>query len=193
MRAPPCSRWSPRPPSRSPSARARSSASTWPSPSAAKPAAWSPRSPAPAWWVRTPWPGCVAYGGGVGEGRGPARHPSRHQRRMRTARLASVRDMETLVEHGGAADVDLLEPLWLAVHRQHQRVMPELRPYVTDVTTWRERRSLYQQLFAEHGAILLLARDGDRLVGYGLGYTMPVAGTWLADTWVTGDRVAEIE
>jgi ribosomal protein S18 acetylase RimI-like enzyme len=101
--------------------------------------------------------------------------------------------METLVEHGGAADLDLLEPLWLAVHRQHQRVMPELRPYVTDVTTWRERRSLYQQLFAEHEAILLLARDGDRLVGYGLGYTMPVAGTWLADTWVTGDRVAEIE
>jgi ribosomal protein S18 acetylase RimI-like enzyme len=101
--------------------------------------------------------------------------------------------MDRLVEQGSAADVDLLEPLWLAVHRQHRRVMPELGPYVTDVTTWRERRSLYQQLFAEHGAILLLARDGDRLVGYALGYTMSVAGTWLADTWETAERIAEIE
>jgi ribosomal protein S18 acetylase RimI-like enzyme len=97
------------------------------------------------------------------------------------------------VEPGGIAHLDLLEPLWVAVHHQHQRAMPELAPYVTDAVTWRERRDLYRQLFADHEPVLLLARDEDRLVGYALGYTMPVAGTWLADTWATGTHVAEIE
>jgi ribosomal protein S18 acetylase RimI-like enzyme len=100
---------------------------------------------------------------------------------------------EFVVERGGMADLDLVEPLWVAVHHQHQRAMPELRPYVSDATTWRERRSLYDQLFAERDPILLLGRyDGD-LAGYALGYTMPATGTWLADTWSTGERVGEVE
>jgi ribosomal protein S18 acetylase RimI-like enzyme len=98
-----------------------------------------------------------------------------------------------VVELGRFTDLDLLEPLWVAVHHQHQRAMPELAPYVTDATTWRERRALYVQLFDEHDPVLLLARDCDRLVGYGLGYTMAVEGTWLADTWSTGTRIGEIE
>ena len=102
--------------------------------------------------------------------------------------------MEDLaVETGGVADLDALEPLWVAVHHQHRLAMPELAPYVGDTTTWRERRALYGRLFAEHDPVLLLARDADRLIGYALGYTMPATGTWLADTWSTGDLVAEIE
>jgi ribosomal protein S18 acetylase RimI-like enzyme len=102
--------------------------------------------------------------------------------------------MEDLaVETGGVADLDSLEPLWVAVHHQHQQAMPELAPYVSDKTTWRERRSLYHQLFAEYEPALLLARDAGRLIGYALGYAMPVTGTWLADTWATGDLVAEVE
>jgi ribosomal protein S18 acetylase RimI-like enzyme len=97
------------------------------------------------------------------------------------------------LERGGVNDLDLLEPLWVAVHHQHQQAMPELRPYVSDATTWLERRALYARLFDEHEPVLLLARDGDRLVGYGLGYAMPVTGTWLADTWTTGERIGEIE
>jgi ribosomal protein S18 acetylase RimI-like enzyme len=100
---------------------------------------------------------------------------------------------EFVVERGGETDLDLLEPLWVAVHHQHQRAMPELRPYVSDAETWRERRALYDRLFAEHDPILLLGRQSGRVVGYALGYAMPADGTWLADTWATGERVGEVE
>jgi ribosomal protein S18 acetylase RimI-like enzyme len=98
-----------------------------------------------------------------------------------------------VVESGGVGDLDQLEPLWVAVHHQHRSAMPELAPYVSDAVTWQERVGLYRQLYADHEPVLLLARDDDRLVGYALGYTMPVEGTWLADTWATGGRVGEIE
>jgi ribosomal protein S18 acetylase RimI-like enzyme len=97
------------------------------------------------------------------------------------------------VATGEVTDIDSLEPLWLAVHHQHERAMPELAPYVSDATTWRERRALYVQLFAERDPVLLLVRDDDRVVGYGLAYAMAAAGTWLADTWATGELVGEIE
>jgi ribosomal protein S18 acetylase RimI-like enzyme len=98
-----------------------------------------------------------------------------------------------VIEPGSVEDLDLLEPLWVAVHHQQQKAMPELRPYVDDTATWRERRALYTELFAQRDPVLLLARDGDQLIGYALGYTMPAAGTWLADTWVTGALLAEVE
>jgi ribosomal protein S18 acetylase RimI-like enzyme len=98
-----------------------------------------------------------------------------------------------VVEPGGADDLDELEPLWVAVHHQHQRAMPELGPYVSDATTWQERLLLYRQLYADHDPILLLGRQDGRLVGYALGYTFPASGTWLADTWTTGERIAEVE
>jgi ribosomal protein S18 acetylase RimI-like enzyme len=100
---------------------------------------------------------------------------------------------EFVVERGGEVDLALLEPLWVAVHHQHQRAMPELRPYVSDAETWRERRALYERLFAEQDPILLLGRQSGRLVGYALGYAMPAHATWLADTWATGERVGEVE
>jgi ribosomal protein S18 acetylase RimI-like enzyme len=100
---------------------------------------------------------------------------------------------EFAVDLGHITDLGLLEPLWVAVHHQHQQAMPALAPYVTDADTWRERRALYQQLFTEHDPVLLLGRHDDQVVGYGLGYTMPVTGTWLADTWTTGARIGEIE
>ena len=98
-----------------------------------------------------------------------------------------------MIDDGGAGDLDRLRPLWLAVHRRHQESMPELAPYVPDDVSWRERRALYERLFATYEPVLLLARDGERLVGYGLAYAMPAADGWLTDTWATGDRVGEIE
>jgi len=97
------------------------------------------------------------------------------------------------VEVGSSSDLDQLEPLWVSVHHQHRRSMPELGPYVADATTWSERLALYRRLFTEYEPVLLLARDGDRLIGYGLAYALPLAGSWLADTWVTGELVGEIE
>lgn len=98
-----------------------------------------------------------------------------------------------VVEEGGAGDVELLEPLWVAVHHRHQQAMPHLGPYVSDAETWRERRAMYDGLFAERDPVLLLGRHREELAGYALGYTMPVAGTWLSDTWATGDRIGEVE
>ncbi|MBI5337256.1 MAG: GNAT family N-acetyltransferase [Mycolicibacterium rufum] len=94
---------------------------------------------------------------------------------------------------GGPDDIDALGPLWVAVHHRHVENMPELAPYVTDAETWRVRRALYERLLDEPDTLLLLASSGDTLVGYGLAYPMPVDDSWIADTWVTGPRVGEIE
>jgi ribosomal protein S18 acetylase RimI-like enzyme len=94
---------------------------------------------------------------------------------------------------GSASDLPSLEPLWVAVHRAHVASMPELAPYVSDAETWAERRALYEQVFAKPDTVLLLAYEGEALIGYALGHVLPVQDTWIADTWRTGPRVAEVE
>ena len=104
-------------------------------------------------------------------------------------------EQDRLVElhRGTAADLPLLEPLWVSVHHQHAESMPELAPYVDDAQTWAERSALYAGLLARPDTILLLARAGPDLVGYGLALVMPAAGSWVGDTWQTGARIGEIE
>jgi ribosomal protein S18 acetylase RimI-like enzyme len=94
---------------------------------------------------------------------------------------------------GDAADLDAVAPLWTAVHRQHTQVMPELAPYVSDDETWRVRRALYEELLAKADTLLLLVVLDDRAVGYGLAHIIDRDDTWIADTWVTGPRIGEIE
>jgi ribosomal protein S18 acetylase RimI-like enzyme len=94
---------------------------------------------------------------------------------------------------GSADDLDIVEPLWVAVHHQHAETMPELSPYVSDGETWRARRALYSELLAKPGSLLVLADLDDRVIGYGLAHVMAVEDTWVADTWVTGNRIGEIE
>ncbi len=97
------------------------------------------------------------------------------------------------VRVGSADDLHLLEPLWVAVHHRHVQSMPELAPYVDDAETWRARRSLYRGLLAKPDTLLLLALVDDTAVGYGLTHVMPVADSWIEDTWMTGERIGEIE
>ena len=98
------------------------------------------------------------------------------------------------IVRGSAADIAKLEPLWVAVHHAHRAAMPDLAPYVDDATTWDEHRPLYDEILAKPDSVLLLAHDDDgALVGYALAHTVPVGETWIADTWVTGDRIAELE
>jgi ribosomal protein S18 acetylase RimI-like enzyme len=97
------------------------------------------------------------------------------------------------VRTGSVADLDLVGPLWVAVHHQHSETMPQLAPYVSDGETWRVRRELYQELLAKPDTLLLLAFAGDTAVGYGLAHVMPVDDSWISDTWVTGPRIGEIE
>ena len=97
------------------------------------------------------------------------------------------------IRRGGPEDLDRLEPLWVSVHHRHAESMPELAPYVDDATTWAVRRALYAELLAKPGTVLLLATEGDALVGYGLAHVMPAGESWAGDTWVTGPRIGEIE
>jgi len=58
---------------------------------------------------------------------------------------------------GSVDDLDLVGPLWVAVHHRHSESMPELAPYVDDAETWRARKNLYQDLFTKPDTLLLLA------------------------------------
>jgi ribosomal protein S18 acetylase RimI-like enzyme len=100
---------------------------------------------------------------------------------------------EWQVRTGGAADLGLVGPLWVAVHHQHAQTMPQLAPYVSDDETWRVRRVLYEELLAKTDTMLLLAFAGDAAVGYGLAHVLPVDETWVPDTWKTSSRIGEIE
>jgi ribosomal protein S18 acetylase RimI-like enzyme len=97
------------------------------------------------------------------------------------------------LRRGSAADLAALEPLWVAVHHRHAESMPELAPYVSDARTWELRSRLYAELLAKPDTVLVLAKMGEALVGYGLAHVMEIDDTWIPDTWVTGDRIGEIE
>jgi ribosomal protein S18 acetylase RimI-like enzyme len=102
--------------------------------------------------------------------------------------MAAVRIVE-----GSAQDIPALEPLWVGVHHVHEESMPELAPYVSDAETWAERRALYESVLEKPDTVLLLAFDGDDLVGYALSHVLPLEETWIGDTWRTGQRIAELE
>jgi ribosomal protein S18 acetylase RimI-like enzyme len=100
---------------------------------------------------------------------------------------------EWQIRTGSADDLDLLEPLWVAVHRQHTEAMPQLAPYVSDAETWRVRKALYEELLAKPTTLLLLAFVDEAPIGYGLAHILAVDETWIPDTWATGSRIGEIE
>ena len=97
------------------------------------------------------------------------------------------------VRPGSLADLELLAPLWVAVHHHHIASMAELAPYVDDAASWSKRRELYRELLAKPDTILLVATVGDEAIGYGLAHVMDVDETWIPDTWQTGRRIGEIE
>ncbi len=94
---------------------------------------------------------------------------------------------------GGLSDVDALRPLWTGMHRHHADVMPELSPYVDDDESWAVRSGLYRALLAKPTTVLLLAKKGGSVIGYGLAHVVDRSETWLADTWATGGLIGEIE
>ncbi len=73
--------------------------------------------------------------------------------------------MALSIVRGSSADLDALEPLWVAVHQAHAASMPELAPYVSDAETWAQRRALYAAVLSKPDPVLLLAREGSELIG----------------------------
>jgi GNAT superfamily N-acetyltransferase len=89
---------------------------------------------------------------------------------------------------GRAELIDDLEPLWLALHAHHQSVLPGLA-YQPPGTSWRVRRSEYVRWLAEPDAFVLVAYVGARPVGYALVEILEGP----EDTWVSGDRIADLQ
>ncbi len=97
------------------------------------------------------------------------------------------------VRPGTPEEIERLRPLWLDLHHLHRAAGPELSPYVDDETSWRRRRRLYEHCLAEPDSFLLLVERAERLIGYVLVVVDPDGDVLWSDTWVVGDRVAELE
>ena len=96
------------------------------------------------------------------------------------------------IEYGNERDLDLLCPLWLCLHHHHQSIAPALAPYAGDDASWQTRRRFYSDCLLQKGSFVLLAYSGEELIGYALVLVQPTSSMW-SDTWVVGDRTAELE
>jgi ribosomal protein S18 acetylase RimI-like enzyme len=101
-------------------------------------------------------------------------------------------DNAIVIDRGGVGDVPALRDLWLELHHHHAEVAPQTGEFVEDETSWRVRSASYREWLADPRSFVLLARAGDRLVGYALVRVLE-AGPDLADSWRVPETVAEIE
>ena len=83
------------------------------------------------------------------------------------------------------AELAPLEPLWRALMDRHRDVWDVLRMRSYE-DAWERRRAQYRDTLAAPGSFALLARRGERLVGYAV-----VAIQEGDETFVTGERLAE--
>jgi ribosomal protein S18 acetylase RimI-like enzyme len=97
-----------------------------------------------------------------------------------------------VIERGGLDDVDGLRELWLELHHHHAEVAPQSGEFTDDETSWTVRSGSYREWLADPRSFLLLAREGDRLVGYCLVRVFE-SGPDLQDAWVVPEVIAEIE
>jgi ribosomal protein S18 acetylase RimI-like enzyme len=88
----------------------------------------------------------------------------------------------------GDEAVDDFEPLWLALRAHHGALEPHLVQQPPDVS-WQLRRALYRAWLALPDSFAITARKNGVLVGY----AVVVVHAGPDDTWVTGDRIAEVE
>jgi ribosomal protein S18 acetylase RimI-like enzyme len=96
------------------------------------------------------------------------------------------------VQLGGVEDIDSLRDLWLELHHHHAEVAPRSGPFVDDESSWRVRAGSYRDWLSDPRSFVLLARDGERLVGYALVRVFE-SGDDLRDAWVVPDVIAELE
>jgi GNAT superfamily N-acetyltransferase len=90
----------------------------------------------------------------------------------------------------GAERLDDLQPLWESLSEHHARIAPQLGslgPLRTPRDSWSVRRRVYEDIFAEADAFVLLAELGGAPVGYALAHLREPE-----ETWATGP-VAELD
>jgi ribosomal protein S18 acetylase RimI-like enzyme len=101
------------------------------------------------------------------------------------------RDDGLVIVRAGPERIPDLQPLWESLHEHHAAVAPHLEvvgPVRAAAQSWRVRRALYEEWLSEPDAFVLVAEASARPVAYAL-----VHMRGPEETWVTGDRVAELE
>jgi ribosomal protein S18 acetylase RimI-like enzyme len=87
------------------------------------------------------------------------------------------------------AELDALEPLWVALHRHHRTVVPSVAMLVDDdAASWTRRRALYRDWLATGDALVLVARRAGTPVGYAVARLRDGPD----DTFAVGARYAEL-
>jgi ribosomal protein S18 acetylase RimI-like enzyme len=105
--------------------------------------------------------------------------------------LVMLPGMHPVIDVLASGDVDCLEFLWRQLLVHHSRTAGHLA-HLGDVRppedSWRLRRGQYLEWMQEPLTAVLVARDGDRLLGYAVVRVVEAAGSWQ---W--GDRVGVLE
>ena len=92
------------------------------------------------------------------------------------------------IQRIGWSDVDRLAPLWESLRRHHVEVVPGLARQPSQ-RSWQIRRALYEHVLGDPEAFALVAVEA----GADIGYALVALHDGPDDTWVTGDRIAEVE
>lgn len=74
----------------------------------------------------------------------------------------------TRLELAGAERVDDLSALWLALHHHHRIVAGTLPLVEDDELSWQRRRALYLDRLGSGNGFLVVAVEGNDVVGYAL-------------------------
>jgi ribosomal protein S18 acetylase RimI-like enzyme len=96
------------------------------------------------------------------------------------------------IERGGIDDVPALRELWLVLHDHHRQVGVETGEFTDDDSSWEVRSASYRDWLADPRSFLLIARDGQRPVGYALARVTETGPEWR-DSWVMAPTMAELE
>ena len=97
-----------------------------------------------------------------------------------------------MIERGGIDDVAALRDLWLELHHHHQAVATNPAEFTDDEASWAARSAAYREWLADPDSFLLLARDGEDLVGYALVRVFD-PDLDFTDSYVPNGRIAELE
>ncbi|WP_160159357.1 GNAT family N-acetyltransferase [Streptomyces sp. SLBN-118] len=99
--------------------------------------------------------------------------------------------MNPVIDVLAASEIDHLEGLWgqlLAHHSKKAPHLAELGALRSPAESWRLRREQYIEWLREPRTTVLVARDGDRLLGYAVVRVLDAPGSWQ---W--GDQVGVLE
>ena len=92
------------------------------------------------------------------------------------------------LELAGIDRVDELKELWFDLHHHHRAIVERVPLVEDDEVSWQRRRALYLDRLSSGTGFLVLASEGDTVVGYALVCIEPGPD----DTFPVGERYAEL-